>query len=114
MLNRRTFCGVISIALIALTAIMITEQNTLDALVETCNPYNPNCNYQVKDVGVIHIGIHDCKEGHTFYKHVKGYRVSSMAWCSVHSNEPKNFHGLRIRCVGYPVNHNDNEGDEID
>lgn len=67
------FGGVIIIALIALTAIMISERNTSHASIESCNPMNPNCNYQIKSVLVVQIGTHECKEGHVFYTHVTGF-----------------------------------------
>ena len=107
----RIFSNIIIIAVIALTAMVVTEQNTLDAVMESCNPMNESCNYQIKEVIVVHIGVHDCKDGHDFHWHVKGFSRSNMAWCSVHSSEPRDVQYFFMRCVGYPVEHRDDEGE---
>ncbi len=110
MFNRIMFFGSVSItALIVLTAIMVTEQNTLNAAISSCDPMNPSCNYQIKNVLVVNIGVHDCKEGHEFYWHINGFWRSNMAWCTIHDSEPADVQYFFLRCVGYPVEHRDDE-----
>ena len=107
----RTMCfqSVIIIALLALTAILISQQNTLNAAMDYCNPMNENCNYQIARVTVMSVSVLKCTEGHDLDYDVT-FSQSNMAWCSVHGVDPTGYiQYFFMNMIGSPVDHSDNE-----
>lgn len=106
----RTMCfqSVIIIALLALTAILISPQNPLNAIVDYCNPMNENCNYQIKRVTLVIVLVLKCTEDHDLAYEIS-YTKMNMAWCSVHGTEPGPFQYFFMDRQDSPVEHSDDE-----
>lgn len=106
----RTMCfqSVIIIALLALTAILINQQNTLNAVMDSCDPMNEGCNYQIKEVWSVLVIVKECTEGHDLSYEISFTRMN-MAWCSVHGTEPGPFQYFFMTAPPGPVPHSDDE-----
>ena len=106
----RTMCfqSVIIIALLALTAILISPQNPLNAVMDSCNPMNESCNYQIKRVTLVLVTVLKCTEGHDLSYEIS-FRKMNMAWCSVHGTEPGPFQYFFMDDPNSPVEHSDDE-----
>lgn len=94
--------------LLTLTTILISQQNISNAVMNSCDPMNESCNYQIKRVWSVTVIVKECTEGHDLSYDISFTRAN-MAWCSVHGTEPGPFQYFFMTAPPGPVPHSDDE-----